>query len=71
MSRRAAAAGRRLLGSSSDPFLKTPASQYPRCLMPNGQQWLTPLPECSTIRARPALRAGRPRLPAGRPRATP
>jgi hypothetical protein len=48
-----------LLDGFSDPFLPKPSSLYPRCLMPNGQQWMTPLTECSTSRTTPTLRKRR------------
>lgn len=41
------------LGSFSDPFLRTPASLYPRCLMPNGQQWVTGRARCGGGAAKP------------------
>ncbi|HMJ95291.1 MAG TPA: hypothetical protein VK486_05530 [Thermoleophilaceae bacterium] len=55
-----------LLDRFSDPFLPKPSSAYPSCLMPNGQQWMTPLPECSTTRSAPVLRKRRLFAGAGR-----
>jgi hypothetical protein len=54
---------RELLTSYSDPFSARFADAYPRCLMPDGQQWVSPLTECSTTALRPSLR--KPRLFSG------
>jgi hypothetical protein len=50
---------RELLGAFSDPFRARASDIYPRCLMPDGQQWVTSLSECSTTTMRPALRQHR------------
>lgn len=50
---------REVLGAFSDPFRARVSDIYPRCLMPDGQQWVTSLAECSTTTMRPALRQRR------------